>query len=65
MAGSAGTKAVKKMDFVGYLVSLDCGDTLGTYQGTVEHVDPVTQTITLSKAYRNGLQSKISRINIT
>ena len=42
------------MTFVGNVVSIDCGDVLGTYQGVVASVDPSKNDITISQPFRNG-----------
>ncbi|XP_046398528.1 enhancer of mRNA-decapping protein 3 [Ischnura elegans] len=42
-------------NWVGYAVSLDCGDTLGSYQGHISAVDTKEQTITLTKVFQNGI----------
>ncbi|XP_067015635.1 enhancer of mRNA-decapping protein 3 isoform X2 [Anabrus simplex] len=41
--------------WIGFTVSVNCGETLGTYQGQIIHVDSSGQTITLKKAFRNGI----------
>ena len=50
--------------FVGSMVSLHCGDVLGTYQGIVMAVDAGAQTITLGKPYCNGVQGKVPAVII-
>ncbi len=52
------------MDFVGSIVSVDCGDVLGTYQGQVVGVDSETQALTLTKVFQNGIQSKVPQVMI-
>jgi enhancer of mRNA-decapping protein 3 len=42
--------------FVGLAVSLDCGDTLGVYQGVVAGVDNALQTISIENAFQNGIR---------
>lgn len=46
--------------FVGYVVSINCGESLGIYQGVICSVDSKAQTLTLKRAFRNGIpeQSK-------
>jgi enhancer of mRNA-decapping protein 3 len=51
--------------YVGCIVSLDCGDSLGTYQGQVKVVDDSTQTLTITQAFRNGIRCEIPEITIT
>lgn len=52
-------------DFVGSLVSLDCGEVLGTYQGLVSKIDEKTQLVTITKAYRNGVKCDVQDITIS
>lgn len=51
-------------NFVGSIVSLDCGETLGSYQGQVKCIDNSTQTLTVIKAYRNGIPCQVPEITI-
>lgn len=51
-------------DFVGSLVSLDCGEVLGTYQGLVSKIDEQTQMVSISKAFRNGVKCDVQDITI-
>lgn len=50
-------------EFIGSLVSIDCGE-LGAYQGRVEKIDPVMNTLTISHAFRNGLCCDQHEINL-
>ena len=52
------------MSFLGSIVSLDCGDTLGTYQGQVKCIDNGSQDLTIQNAYRNGLKCAVPEITI-
>ncbi|KAK3609112.1 hypothetical protein CHS0354_007790 [Potamilus streckersoni] len=52
------------INWIGCLVSLDCGDVLGTYQGQVKAVDNSGQTLTISHTYRNGIACEIPEITI-
>ena len=52
------------MSYVGSLVSLDCGEVLGTYQGQVRNVDNSSQLLTISKAFRNGIKCEVPEITI-
>lgn len=52
------------VDWVGCVVSIDCGATLGFYQGQVTSIDPAEQTVTISQAYRNAVKSEIDKITI-
>ncbi|CAG5123889.1 unnamed protein product [Candidula unifasciata] len=51
-------------EFIGSMVSIDCGE-LGTYQGRVEKIDPVMNTLTISHAFHNGLRSDLSVVNLS
>ncbi|CAH1796386.1 unnamed protein product [Owenia fusiformis] len=50
--------------WVGSVVSIDCGDVLGTYQGYVKDVNGAEQTLSISRAYRNGLTCKLPVITL-
>lgn len=50
--------------YVGFAVSINCGDVLGTYQGFVSDVDEISQTISLKKAYRNGVHCQVPQITL-
>ncbi|KAL3866142.1 hypothetical protein ACJMK2_043471 [Sinanodonta woodiana] len=52
------------INWIGCLVSLDCGDALGTYQGQVKAVDKNGQTLTICHTYRNGVACEIPEITI-
>jgi NAD(P)H-hydrate repair Nnr-like enzyme with NAD(P)H-hydrate epimerase domain len=48
--------------FIGSMVSLDCGETLGTYQGSVDSINAGDGTITIVNTYRNGIPYKSSQV---
>lgn len=48
--------------WIGYAVSVNCGESLGTYQGQILRVDPKGQTLTLSKVFRNGFPYPSSEV---
>jgi hypothetical protein len=50
--------------FVGYAVSVTCHNDLGSYQGQICNVDPKEQTITLKKAFKNGIPCQVSQITL-
>ncbi|XP_061173200.1 enhancer of mRNA-decapping protein 3-like [Saccostrea echinata] len=50
--------------FVGCIVSLDCGEVLGTYQGQVTCINNSSQELTLIEAFRNGLKCPVSEITL-
>ncbi|WAR00959.1 EDC3-like protein [Mya arenaria] len=53
------------MNYVGCLVSLNCGDVLGVYQGQVCKVDNSEQAITLCMPFRNGVQCEFPEVTIS
>ena len=52
------------MSYVGCLVSLDCGEVLGTYQGQVKNIDNSSQLLTICQAFRNGIKCEVPEITI-
>ncbi|XP_023930254.1 enhancer of mRNA-decapping protein 3 [Lingula anatina] len=52
-------------DWIGCVVSVDCGDTLGTYQGQVSLVNREDQSITLIKAFRNGMLCEVPTVTLS
>jgi hypothetical protein len=56
----SGTKMAEQ--FVGYAVSITCRNDLGSYQGQICNVDPKEQTITLKKAFKNGLPCHVPQV---
>ncbi|CAB3251269.1 unnamed protein product [Arctia plantaginis] len=49
-------------NWVGYAVSVNCGEPLGCYQGTILEADG--NTITLTKAFRNGFPYPKSQVTL-
>ncbi|XP_039995030.1 enhancer of mRNA-decapping protein 3-like [Xiphias gladius] len=49
-------------DWLGSVVSINCGLTLGVYQGEVSSVDHASQTISLRKPYHNGIKCPVSEV---
>lgn len=45
-------------------MSIDCGETLGTYQGQVSAVDSDAQTLSISDVYRNGVQASVPIVTL-
>lgn len=52
------------MSYIGCLVSLNCGDSLGIYQGQVQGIDNAAQTLTLCKPFRNGVKCEVPEVTI-
>uniref|UniRef100_A0ACB8E5M4 Uncharacterized protein n=1 Tax=Sphaerodactylus townsendi TaxID=933632 RepID=A0ACB8E5M4_9SAUR len=48
-------------DWLGSIVSINCGDSLGVYQGRVSAVDQVSQTISLTRPFHNGVKCLVNR----
>ncbi|CAH2041910.1 unnamed protein product, partial [Iphiclides podalirius] len=49
-------------NWIGYAVSVNCGEPLGCYQGTILETDGTT--ITLTKAFRNGFPYPKSKVTL-
>ncbi|ERE76203.1 enhancer of mRNA-decapping protein 3 [Cricetulus griseus] len=50
------------MDWLGSIVSINCGDSLGVYQGRVSAVDQVSQTISLTRPFHNGVKCLVPEV---
>jgi len=50
--------------FVGYAVSITCRNDLGSYQGQICNVDPKEQTLTLKKAFKNGIPCQVPQVTL-
>jgi len=53
-----------RMSYVGSLVSLNCGESLGVYQGQVHRIDNATQTLTLCYPFRNGVKCEVPEVTL-
>ncbi|CAF3920226.1 unnamed protein product [Rotaria sp. Silwood1] len=42
-------------NFLNWTVSIDCGSTIGNYQGQIKSIDAINQTLTLINAFHNGI----------
>jgi enhancer of mRNA-decapping protein 3 len=51
--------------FIGSMVSIDCGDVLGMYQGLLDGVNTSTQALTIVQAYHNGTKCQVPRVTIS
>lgn len=49
-------------DWLGSLVSINCGPTLGVYQGEVAFVDQSSQTISLRHPFHNGIKCPVPEV---
>ncbi|CAN9506806.1 unnamed protein product [Ophioblennius macclurei] len=52
-------------DWVGSVVSIYCGETLGVYQGEVSSVDHTSQTISLKQPYHNGVKCPVPEVTFS
>ncbi|XP_034725613.1 enhancer of mRNA-decapping protein 3-like isoform X2 [Etheostoma cragini] len=52
-------------DWVGSVVSINCGVTLGVYQGEVSSVDHASQTISLRQPYHNGIRCPLPEVTFS
>ncbi|XP_036400373.1 enhancer of mRNA-decapping protein 3-like [Megalops cyprinoides] len=52
-------------DWLGSLVSINCGKTLGVYQGEVSSVDQATQTISLRQPFHNGIRCPVPEVTFS
>ncbi|KAM4602553.1 enhancer of mRNA-decapping protein 3-like [Polymixia lowei] len=51
--------------WLGSVVSIDCGPSLGVYQGEVSSVDQVRQTISLRQSYHNGVRCPVPEVTFS
>ncbi|XP_072258296.1 enhancer of mRNA-decapping protein 3 isoform X2 [Pyxicephalus adspersus] len=49
-------------NWLGSTVSINCGDTLGVYQGRVSAVDQLNQTISLTQPFHNGVKCLVPEV---
>ncbi|XP_062327662.1 enhancer of mRNA-decapping protein 3-like [Osmerus eperlanus] len=52
-------------DWLGSLVSINCGLTLGVYQGEVASVDQASQTISLRQPFHNGVKCPVPEVTFS
>ncbi|KAM9366419.1 enhancer of mRNA-decapping protein 3-like isoform 2-T2 [Symphorus nematophorus] len=52
-------------DWLGSVVSINCGLTLGFYQGQVSSVDHASQTISLRQPYHNGIRCPVPEVTFS
>ncbi|XP_048825280.1 enhancer of mRNA-decapping protein 3-like [Brienomyrus brachyistius] len=52
-------------DWLGSLVSINCGPTLGVYQGEVSSVDQSSQTISLRQPFHNGIRCPVPEVTFS
>ncbi|XP_010881942.1 enhancer of mRNA-decapping protein 3 [Esox lucius] len=52
-------------DWLGSQVSINCGETLGVYQGEVSSVDQSSQTISLRQPFHNGVKCPVPEVTFS
>ncbi|KAL0968695.1 hypothetical protein UPYG_G00270320 [Umbra pygmaea] len=52
-------------DWLGSQVSINCGSTLGVYQGEVSSVDQSSQTISLRQPFHNGIKCPVPEVTFS
>ncbi|XP_063053140.1 enhancer of mRNA-decapping protein 3 [Engraulis encrasicolus] len=52
-------------DWLGSLVSINCGPTLGVYQGEVSSVNQTSQTISLRQPFHNGVKCPVPEVTFS
>ncbi|XP_018600778.1 enhancer of mRNA-decapping protein 3-like [Scleropages formosus] len=52
-------------DWLGSLVSINCGEALGVYQGEVSSVDQSSQTISLRQPFHNGVRCPVPEVTFS
>ncbi|XP_069546449.1 enhancer of mRNA-decapping protein 3-like [Brachyistius frenatus] len=52
-------------DWLGSVVSINCGVTLGVYQGEVSSVDHASQTISLRQPFHNGVKCPVPEVTFS
>jgi len=50
--------------FIGSMVSIDCGEVLGVYQGVLDGIHPSKQMLTIVDAFHNGTRCSVPHITI-
>jgi len=50
--------------FIGSMVSIDCGEVLGIYQGLLDSIDQSRQMLTIVSAFHNGIRCSVPHITI-
>jgi len=50
--------------FIGSMVSIDCGEVLGIYQGRLDGIDQSKQMLTIVSAFHNGTRCSVPQISI-
>ena len=51
-------------EFVGRHVSINCGSSLGYFQGQIKAVDAALQTLSISNPYKNGVKCNFPEITL-
>lgn len=55
---------IMETQFIGSMVSIDCGEVLGIYQGLLDSIDQSRQMLTIVSAFHNGIRCSVPHITI-
>uniref|UniRef100_A0A8C5S7B9 Lsm14-like N-terminal domain-containing protein n=1 Tax=Laticauda laticaudata TaxID=8630 RepID=A0A8C5S7B9_LATLA len=58
----AAITGIMATDWLGSIVSISCGDSLGVYQGRVSAVNQASQTISLTRPFHNGVKCLVPEV---
>jgi len=50
--------------YIGSMVSVDCGEVLGIYQGLLDSIDQSKQMLTIVDAFHDGTRCSVPRVTI-
>jgi len=50
--------------YIGSMVSIDCGEVLGIYQGLLDSIDQSKQMLTIVDAFHDGTRCSVPRVTI-
>jgi len=56
--------SIMETNFIGSMVSIDCGEVLGIYQGLLDNIDQSKQMLTIVNAFHNGTRCSMPHITI-
>lgn len=51
-------------NYIGSMVSIDCGEVLGIYQGLLDSIDQSKQMLTVVDAFHDGTRCSVPRVTI-
>jgi len=56
--------SIMETKYIGSMVSIDCGEVLGIYQGILDGIDQSKQMLTIINAFHDGTRCSVPRITI-